>query len=829
MNLYVRAAGAVTALGQDAQTTVGSLRAGLCAQREVTFFGESEEDLLAAPIAGFCEGVWGIERYEQLAMAAIRPAIAGLPAPERTQLVIFLGLPRPERAGVPAALAQELPRRLAARLELPPAAIRPIAQGRAAVFAGLQQAQKLLSEGTPACLVGGVDVLVNGATLSGLSKGGQLKEQWDGFIPGEGAGFVWVSPKGGPGCFGRAAVPVVGVGLARDPADGSAAHPLIGAGYHQAYKKALADAKIPERELALVVNDVSGIRTAFEDVAMAQVRFFRAPREQLPVWHVASYLGELGAAVGAVELTWAVAALELGFAPGAGILLSAADGDQRAAVVLKRPEPDVRDDPSRPIRIGLAVPLLHAAPKPVKGEPAASPPGLPLADEEPYPKPLVAAHLAEAGFLGSVRHHHHAEGRDPWADIEGFEQRLIAHLDALAWLGAPAQALAQEWLLSAEGEEVAGAALCLLSTPPDGKTLERFKEALADNPDRLAAIGAVLPHLPRESAEPVLLQMLESDQPLQVAQAVRALTVAGWLTEAQLAPLLPKATPETAPALIEAAGAGGFGRQYGVVLKLAEQHADLLTESEWLALVSLTPPGGLRGVLSPENLQKRCPAALAVLCQRDAAPFYSVRVQGKPTPPALVDAVGWAGEVSAKAFLLGLLDSADDPKKAAAARALHRIFGAAPLETVEVPEAEPEPAAPGEAETKEEEQKAGQGEEPEDEGEEEDEEESDEAPAEPEPPPLKKTKETRLSTKRADWEKALSALAIPGGDKARLRHGQPWTKQGPLAHLARQDEPTPERTVAAWEYVLVNRKPLPFHPTQFVARQRAALAAIQAK
>ena len=51
----------------------------------------------------------------------------------------------------------------------------------------------------------------------------------------------------------------------------------------------MADARLPDSKVRLVINDISGVRTAFEDASM-----------------------------GAVALIWAAGALELGFAPGPG-------------------------------------------------------------------------------------------------------------------------------------------------------------------------------------------------------------------------------------------------------------------------------------------------------------------------------------------------------------------------------------------------------------------------------------------------------------------------------------------------------------------------------
>jgi hypothetical protein len=181
------------------------------------------------------------------------------------------------------------------------------------------------------------------------------------------------------------------------------------------------------------------------------------------------------------------------------------------------------------------------------------------------------------------------------------------------------------------------------------------------------------------------------------------------------------------------------------------------------------------------------------------APFYSVYVQGRPLSPTLIDAVDWAGEVAANGFLPGLLDQDADTKKVEASRALLRIFGASPMETVELPE---EAEAPPEGVNEPEEDEDGTSVAQILAAEEQEETEEEEIADPEEVSQTKKSTVYRLPTKRADCEKAIAALPIPVSDESRLRHGQPWTRQSPLAHFSRMDEPTPERIVAAWEYVL---------------------------
>ena len=67
-----------------------------------------------------------------------------------------------------------------------------------------------------------------------------------------------------------------------------------------------------DNDIGLRINDINGSRAAFEDDAMATTRFYRSPREGvLDVWHLGSYLGETGAAAGAIELIWGASMGEL--------------------------------------------------------------------------------------------------------------------------------------------------------------------------------------------------------------------------------------------------------------------------------------------------------------------------------------------------------------------------------------------------------------------------------------------------------------------------------------------------------------------------------------
>ena len=183
-----------------------------------------------------------------------------------------------------------------------------------------------------------------------------LKEEWDGFIPGEAAGFVRLTaaPRTA-GTWGSAPARITGAGSAKETAAGSATDPVLGKAVANAFRAAVAETGCSDKDIHLILNDVNGSRASFEDFAMGRIRFFRTPDHGVDVWHVASCLGETGAAVGGIELAWASATLELGLPPGGAILLSASDETARSAALIQAAAAPAG---GAPVRVSIGVPAL---------------------------------------------------------------------------------------------------------------------------------------------------------------------------------------------------------------------------------------------------------------------------------------------------------------------------------------------------------------------------------------------------------------------------------------------------------------------------------------
>ena len=784
--LHIVAAGAITSLGHDVERTVASLRSGLDRFKQVPFVGSGGADLVIAPIEGYADGTSAIDRYEALALKALLPCLEPLTSDERQQLRFFVGLPSPSRPGVPPELAARLGKRLADRLRVAPDALQMLELGRASVLAALAQARHALGRGQAAqCVVGGVDVLVNGDSLRGLSEAQLLKEQWDGFIPGEAAAFVRISLSPGSGQWGVPAAAVHGIGLARDAATGSAKDPLVGVGVCAAFRAAVRDASVNESVLRFYVNDVNGARAGFEDAAMGYIRFSRTPKDDIEFWHLASHLGETGAAVGALELIWAGAAHELGFAPDRCAMLAASEGEYRTAALLVAGA--VPPPPSPHRSIGIGVPAVHVAAA-TSASRVADVRALRLAGEDLHGE-LLAQNFRELGWLWSLRLNHHRVGDSPWADIEIFEQRLLTHLDAIAWAGAAGRRLALDRLESPDLDEVAAAALVLLSFADERDAAALF-EATVSAPASIGAIAAVVPHMPALAADPLIRRLVSSERPVLIAAGLRCLAIAGRLDGATADRMLRWRAPEVVAELIHAAGSVALTSLWpSAHSRVREAFGSPRGHVDLFAYLALAPPDDLDLDSIREMLVEAAPVAAALMCLRDDSSFCElVTARGDWGDPTTLDAAGWSGEPASIPRLLAALRSCGeaDAAAAAAAAALHRLTGLALYEDV------PAAAAPG-----------------------------DDTPS---------AVGKRLARNPAVWAAALRNSGIDEVQRRanavpRLRHGLRWSSHSALAHLQRAEAGFAERLVANWEHALIHRAPLPCYPSWFIVRQRARLRA----
>jgi 3-oxoacyl-[acyl-carrier-protein] synthase-1 len=210
-----------------------------------------------------------------------------------------------------------------------------VPHGRVSVAVALAQARVLLANSKlPAVLIVSADSLLSWPTLSHYERADRLltEANSNGFMPGEGAGALWV----GRVQASSSQLVCTGVGFGREAAPIDSGEPLRADGLRQAIKASLADAGRELHELDFRITDNSGEQYYFKEAALALTRTLRKVKDSFDIWHPAECTGEIGATSGATVIAAAREACLKGYAPGHHILSHwANDAGQRAAVTLE--------------------------------------------------------------------------------------------------------------------------------------------------------------------------------------------------------------------------------------------------------------------------------------------------------------------------------------------------------------------------------------------------------------------------------------------------------------------------------------------------------------
>ena len=714
-------------------------------------------------------------------MAALEPVLSRIAQSERPLVRLALGLPRSDRPGVPPHLKNELERRLVHRLGLGQHQVQTVARGRPSALMALAD-RGWMGEPRSIPIVGGVDVLTNGNSLRRLSRAGAIKEEWDGFIPGEAAAFVRVERQPCMGYWHAPASAICGIGAATEHATGSKDDPLIGIGYRDAWRMAAQTAGIGETQVDLRVNDMNGQRALFEDEAMGFSRFFRSPRETaLEVWHLGSYFGETGAAAGVLALLWASAALELGFTNAQCVMLNCAEGPYRLALVMRpsnRRHPGAAPSPPvsrvEPAFHGSDVVEVHQVPDP----------GIHLQGFDDAHGDLVQNSFDALASLLLVREQHHRDPHAPWVDIDSYEARMLAHVDAIGWGRSRAIPKALDWLESEEPEEVAAAALVAAAGVVDLRVAQRLSAVVTGSDDELARITAkyLAAAKPIASTLNVLRSALTPDAPAaQVAIALEGLCSCGALTADVLLELAQMGRAELAPALFEFAARIGAAHLCRPLVELVNRDPSACPPAGLLGYLALMPRGTPLPMYSWRTFVAEAPHAAALHCLLSEASFSASIPTAIEPHPDWIRAMGWCGEVDSLPRLLALLEHDDEDIAQASAMALNMTLAADLYEEVELCDEDDEP----------------------------------------EEDPL--TVE-RLTRSPETWQRVIAAVAPTPG--TRLRRGRPWTTHSALECLQDPRLSTIDRYWACWEHAIVNKRGFPTQPEHFVDAQRAQLRAV---
>ncbi|MDN3920020.1 hypothetical protein [Roseateles violae] len=335
--LAIEGSGMVTSVGMSAAATCAAIRAGVQGVTE-TQFTDGNGELIRAAQVQLARPWRGVPKLLAMMASAAHECLVGAPMTRGVPIVCCVA--DPDQGGPFADLAEQavsgLSERLGIRFDENHSAV--IAGGRTGLGLALVHAHHMLYDGgVDRVLIVAGDSLVTRDTLSSLEDADRLLagDNLNGFIPGEAAAAVMLSRPGAGTVLVCSAI-----AQASESATIVSDEPLRADGLVAAIRSALTDATIEPGAIDLRLTDLSGEHYYFREAALALSRIVKATNKELPLWHPADCVGQVGAAIGPIVLGVALAAVRKRYAPGPNVLVHLSeDAGSRVALVLQSTAP----------------------------------------------------------------------------------------------------------------------------------------------------------------------------------------------------------------------------------------------------------------------------------------------------------------------------------------------------------------------------------------------------------------------------------------------------------------------------------------------------------
>jgi len=205
-------------------------------------------------------------------------------------------------------------------------------RGRSGGIRAIARAACLLDEGTPFVVAGGVDSHRDAAALEALEADGRLRSAWnlDGFVPGEGAAFVLIGPRGAAGALAT----LSGFAAGTEPGHLHGTEPYRGEGLAAVVAAALGAAGEPVGE---VYSSMNGESHWVREWGVAYLRRRARFAEDHGFHHPADCQGDTGAAAGPLMAALAALGIAGGYRRAPCLVYGSSDRGERAALLVHPP------------------------------------------------------------------------------------------------------------------------------------------------------------------------------------------------------------------------------------------------------------------------------------------------------------------------------------------------------------------------------------------------------------------------------------------------------------------------------------------------------------
>jgi 3-oxoacyl-[acyl-carrier-protein] synthase-1 len=338
MPISVFAAGMVTPVGFNSESSGAAIRGGISGVKQVNLWDAENGEFLSAGKVNLPQWWQGIGKLADLVAPAIWECLEAARPEPALRIPLLLGIAPRDRPHRLPRLDEEILDEVEWRLELPrhpESAIIPM--GNVSGVIGIQRAQEILRSGLARyCVVAGVDSLLQQDVMNVYLAQRRVvtKSNSNGFFPGEAGCAVLVGSSGERSgaelrlaglAYGTGEVPVT----SEDPNQGKLLTALV--------REALRQADLNIEDTFYRNTDINGEHYKFKEASFIPSRIQRKPLPYLhELWHPAEFLGEIGAALVPCELGRSFYYGKHRCGPGPlGICHFGNDSGERSAVVVE--------------------------------------------------------------------------------------------------------------------------------------------------------------------------------------------------------------------------------------------------------------------------------------------------------------------------------------------------------------------------------------------------------------------------------------------------------------------------------------------------------------
>jgi 3-oxoacyl-[acyl-carrier-protein] synthase-1 len=340
--------GTVTPAGLSATETASTVRSGVSCFAETDFYIDSpdpvvmaylSEDILPEPdpvIPGFP----GISDRQVRMLALAGPALDEtlVNSSKTVRLPVVLGMPQNSVPGETPAnpdILNLLGIQCGRKFDFANSMIIP--KGRASGFLAMERAADLLSKGIARqVIVGGIDTYWDQSLLAELIEDGRIRSSnnMDGFLPGEGAGFLLLSTINNARAEGNDIFGVIdGLAVGFEPGHRYSQKTYMGDGLASTFADLFRDLPNTPR-IKTVYAGFNGENFDAKQWGTAYARNEARFADEYTLEHPADCIGDTGAAMATIMLVLSVRGMQVGCTHGPCLVWSTSDhGDCGALVV----------------------------------------------------------------------------------------------------------------------------------------------------------------------------------------------------------------------------------------------------------------------------------------------------------------------------------------------------------------------------------------------------------------------------------------------------------------------------------------------------------------